>query len=79
MKTGFYYDIYGPTMIGRAPSRILYSVSDQAEDAWVQRRKHEVQAALKARDYQERGMWLPAHPSPAVEVEPGAAIISTYI
>lgn len=79
MAEGFYYKIYGVTFIGRAPARILYSVADQSQDAWIQRRKHEVQAVLKARDYQIRGMWTRADPRPAVETDPGAAIISTYI
>ncbi|THB63194.1 MAG: hypothetical protein D6E12_17480 [Desulfovibrio sp.] len=79
MPSGFYYNIYGPTMIGRAPSRSVHSVWDQALKDWIGIRKHEVQAILKAQDYEKRGLLFPVRPVPAVEADPAAAIISTYI
>jgi len=32
MTQGFYYNIQGPNIIGKSPTRTIYSVADQAED-----------------------------------------------
>lgn len=78
MADGFYYNIYGPILIGGGPPRSYYSVEDQITDALLD--DLAVKAGNKAIEasYQRLGMWFPQELQPNPAENGSGTLVNAY-
>lgn len=78
MAEGFYYDIYPSMRIGGGPSREVYSVEQQAQDARLGALREAVATARTVQSYKELGLYYPVEVATEPLERSGGVLVNSW-